>query len=719
MSWIKPEGTTKGINVYNSLTKSKVPFVTKSNKITWYCCGPTVYDAAHMGHARNYVSTDISRRVLRDYFGYDIEFVQNVTDVDDKIIVRARQNHLFEHFSSTTSVTDAKRTLQKAWPVYADSKLPGTILDTIAPVSADTPASEKVHRAALYDAKTALELSDADKDKFYELAHDVLVFYLDKTQGSTITDSSIFRKLAAYWENDFNKDMAALNVLPPTAVTRVSEYMPEIVTFVEEIVKKGYGYEVDGTVYFDTVAFDAADGHTYVKLQPESKGQQALIEEGEGTLSAKGPKRHPNDFALWKSSKPGEPFWDSPWGKGRPGWHIECSAMASDILGPNIDIHSGGIDLAFPHHDNELAQSEACFDCPQWINYFLHTGHLHIEGQKMSKSLKNFITIKDGLKKYSARQIRLVFIMQQWSKPLDFKESLLSEVRAVESAFTKFFTNVQSLLRERADKADSPTRVEKDELELFKKLDEARVAVHDALCDNLSTPSAITVLLDLIQNVNIYLKSATNPGLSAITDIARYITRMLDVFGLNFNDDRIGWTSTSTGDVGAFNKEEVVLPYVKALSSFRDSIRSIAMNDGSTKDILKLCDEMRDITLPKLGIGLDDRKDAAALIKFLSEDEIADLLKQREEKARVEAEKAQKKEAARLKAQKLLEEKKEKAKTKPEDMFKTEEFSQWDDKGIPTHNKDGEEISKSQRKKLVKQWEIQSQLHNEFYNKSE
>jgi cysteinyl-tRNA synthetase len=176
-------------------------------------------------------------------------------------------------------------------------------------------------------------------------------------------------------------------------------------------VKNGYAYEAEGSVYFDTAAFDGKNNHVYARLEPWSKGNKELIEEAEGErcmsfpilprltrslgalTTSTGSRKPASDFALWKASKPGEPSWPSPWGEGRPGWHIECSVMASAVLGAEMDIHSGGVDLAFPHHDNELAQSEAYHECPGWVNYFLHTGHLHIEGLKMSKSLKNFITI--------------------------------------------------------------------------------------------------------------------------------------------------------------------------------------------------------------------------------------------------------------------------------------------------------------------------------------
>lgn len=184
--------------------------------------------------------------------------------------------------------------------------------------------------------------------------------------GATVTDPAIFRDLAAYWEGSFFDSMKALHVEPPTTLTRVSEYIPEIVTFVEGIVERGLAYEAEGSVWFDTTKFEGAVGcagdegwkHTYAKLQPWSKGNRELLEDGEGSLTTTMGKRSASDFALWKMSKPGEPHWVSPWGQGRPGWHIECSVMASAVLGPGMDVHSGGEDLAFPHHDNEIAQSE-------------------------------------------------------------------------------------------------------------------------------------------------------------------------------------------------------------------------------------------------------------------------------------------------------------------------------------------------------------------------
>jgi cysteinyl-tRNA synthetase len=201
--------------------------------------------------------------------------------------------------------------------------------------------------------------------------------------------------------------MRRLNVELPDVVTRVSEFVPEIVKFIEKIIQNGYAYEANGSVYFNVAKYNDNEKHSYAKLEPTSAMDTEKVLEGEGVFTTdleSTEKLNKFDFALWKKSKEGEPSWDSPWGKGRPGWHIECSCMAAEFFKEwPIDIHSGGIDLRFPHHDNEIAQSEAYYECDQWINYFLHTGHLHIAGKKMSKSLKNFITIKHILTEYSSR----------------------------------------------------------------------------------------------------------------------------------------------------------------------------------------------------------------------------------------------------------------------------------------------------------------------------
>lgn len=345
--------------------------------------------------------------------------------------MRAREGYLLKETidktpALTSELLDTTRKAFTAFMPKVEANLPspvqfnGDALDQFAAIAerynSDTAfaaaAREKEEKFGLYisalttalDAILAAEqqVSGGSKGGVKELVDStayVLGPYLGTTIGDTIADPrAVSRELAAYWENQFFQDMDRLHVLRPDTITRVSEYVPEIVDFVQKIIDNGFAYEAEGSVWFDTAKFEGSDGdgfrHEYAKLQPNSKGNKKLIDEGEGALTGTKGKRQAADFALWKArSKPGEPSWPSPWGEGRPGWHIECSVMASAILGDNMDIHSGGVDLMFPHHDNELAQSEAYHGCKQWVNYFLHTGHLHIEGLKMSKSLKNFISI--------------------------------------------------------------------------------------------------------------------------------------------------------------------------------------------------------------------------------------------------------------------------------------------------------------------------------------
>lgn len=292
----------------------------------------------------------------------------------------------------------------------------------------DAETKIKMHLNSLDPAWKAIQ----EKNVFGGEADDILSPYLDSLYKDKVdgTDHTIFTEVTKYWEAHFMQDMDTLNVLRPDVVTRVTEYVPQIVSFVDQIIKKGFAYETDGSVYFDIAAFEKA-GNPYARLRPESRNDKALQEEGEGSLSSNlGAKRGAGDFALWKKSKSGEPVWPSPWGEGRPGWHIECSVMASDVLGSQIDIHSGGIDLAFPHHSNELAQSEAYF-CEHgkgphnWVNYFLHMGHLSIAGSKMSKSLKNFQTIREALSSdYTPRGMRIVFLMGRWNDGVEISPDM-------------------------------------------------------------------------------------------------------------------------------------------------------------------------------------------------------------------------------------------------------------------------------------------------------
>lgn len=310
---------------------------------------------------------------------------------------------------------------------------------------------------ALFDALEVLSTSGAVAG-VVNAAQDEVGEKLDEQYGSSMQDHAIFNAHSRKWEKEYMADMDALGVKRPDVLTRVTEYVPEIVAFVNKIVERGLACARNGSVYLDIQAFRKA-GHTYRKLKPGGDTSKDDMEESEGALGSEATeKKHPNDFALWKASKPGEPEWESPWGMGRPGWHIECSAIASDILGPYMDIHAGGVDLKFPHHDNELAQSEAYYGHHQWASYFLHAGHLHIQNLKMSKSLKNFITIRQALSSHTlpdgtviqntARQLRLMFLLQAWDRPMNYSDQAVDEAKALEKRLKNFFAKLKSYLRE-------------------------------------------------------------------------------------------------------------------------------------------------------------------------------------------------------------------------------------------------------------------------------
>ncbi|EPT04661.1 hypothetical protein FOMPIDRAFT_1113207 [Fomitopsis schrenkii] len=747
------------LKVYNSLTKSKIEFVaTNGRHVKWYNCGPTVYDASHMGHARNYVTQDILRRIMSDYFGYDVHFVMNITDIDDKIILRARQSHLVNKFRSETTLLSQALVdqVEAAWVDYVLSKVRKGLADSDRPSKGKERESwpELVTRfedkawkqdglkrdekfemhfsaaqrtyAAILVAEGSLKAGDTSQHLAHRLIDesiDILAISLDKQRGSSVTDHSIFRSLATYWEDQFFKDMRRLRVRDPDTLTRVTEFVPEITSFVGGIVKNGYGYEVEGSVYFDTRAFDKADGHHYAKLEPWSKGNRDLLEEGEGALTATTGKRSPADFALWKASKPGEPSWPSPWGPGRPGWHIECSVMASAILGDNMDIHSGGVDLAFPHHDNEMAQSEAYHNCPAWVNYFIHTGHLHIEGLKMSKSLKNFITIDEILQRFTARQLRLAFLTQLWNAKVDFSESLMAgEVKGIETTFNNFFTLVKALITQAGTESrlDNKNKFGDAEHELTNSLHSSQDAFRAALCDSFNTPEALSVLRDLVSRTNVYINSrGKDLEVGVVVRVASWVGKMLRMFGLGEGEtSEIGWGQERNAGEESINREEILMPYLRTLSSFRDGVRNLAIAKAETalKDILALSDKLRDVDLVPLGIALDDQEDGKALVKLVPP---VELIKAREEKrALTEAKAAKKAASAEAERQKRLR-KMEKGRVAPRDFFRPPHvnegiYGSWDENGIPLTDGEGKELSKNKNKTLRKEWDSQKRLHEEF-----
>jgi cysteinyl-tRNA synthetase len=537
-----------------------------------------------------------------------------------------------------------------------------------------------------------------------------------------------FRELASKYEDEFFEDMAALGVQLPDLVTRVSEYVPEIVSYIQTLIEKGIAYEANGSVYFNTKTFTSL-GHTYGKLMPENVGNSELLAEGEGALTSNDDKVNPNDFVLWKKTKVHanatviEPSWESPWGGGRPGWHIECSVMSFFALeklgGGGLDIHAGGVDLKFPHHENEVAQSEAFGGSDQWVNYWMHAGHLNIKGCKMSKSLKNFITIRDALKSHTARQIRMCFLMTKYNAPMDLTDGSISQAVSIDRIFAEFFLNVKAVLRRLGLKSNQHVSAREHEMSHF--LEATKKKVREALADDFDTPRAITTLLELIKEGNKYIEEIKLSTI-VLSGVARYITSMLRTFGLVQDSADIGFPlESASGDssTASMNKEQLLTPFLDVLTSFREAVR-IAAISGDTRAVLTAADHLRDDILPDLGVRMEDKGSGSEVVTIwkLEDAEVLRKEKQQKEEAKMQ------KELAKLEQQRKDKERIEKAKISPESMFlnETDEtgaklYSEFDETGMPTKDRTGEPLAKSLLKKLAKEYQKQKELHEKYLAK--
>lgn len=403
------------MKVFNTLTRTKEEFVPlESGKVKMYVCGPTVYNFFHIGNGRTFIVFDTIRRYL-EYRGYEVNFIQNFTDIDDKMINKAND-----------------------------------------------------------EGTTVKEVGDKYISEYYQ-------------------------------------DADGLNIKRATKNPRATDYIADIVEFVKGLIDKEYAYEVNGDVYFRTKKFGGYGKLIGQNLDDLQTGARINIDER---------KEDPMDFALWKSQKQGEPGWESPWGAGRPGWHIECSCMAKKLLGDTIDIHAGGMDLAFPHHENEIAQSEALSGKP-FANYWLHAAFLNVNNQKMSKSLNNFLTARDALKAYDADVIRFLMLSGHYRIQLNFSSELLESAKSSVERLYNAVGNLESLISE--VKVETITD---DEKLYFEVLEGYRQRYIEKMDDDFNTADAISVMFDLVRDINTNItinssKELCEKGLDLIRELGR------------------------------------------------------------------------------------------------------------------------------------------------------------------------------------------------------
>ncbi|XP_041055968.1 probable cysteine--tRNA ligase, mitochondrial isoform X2 [Carcharodon carcharias] len=422
--------------------------------------------------------------------------------------------------------------------------------------------------------------------------------------------------LARMYEEDFKQDMACLKVLPPTVYMRVTDNIPQIVKFIERIIHNGHAYSTStGNVYFNIQSIGGQYGK-FVGMCADTAGE-----------TSGGDKRHVRDFALWKASKPHEPSWVSPWGKGRPGWHIECSTVASSVFGNKLDIHSGGIDLAFPHHENEIAQCEAYHKCEQWGNYFLHSGHLRLKGSeaKMSKSLKNYITIKSFLEKFSANHFRMFCLLSKYRSAVEYSDTSMTEAGNLLHSISAFINDASAYMK---GQLICPSV---DETLLWERLNAAKVNVQAAFADDFDTPGATDSIMNLIHHGNRQLQAVTKEGdyprsPAVFGAIISYIERFLDVVGISLGESQVRAVDQSSATLRSVAEQ---------LVGFRQEVRKfalavddqeLAMSEGrelskeekqqvkerhrqllsERQPLLQTCDSLRQ-NLSAIGINIKDR----------------------------------------------------------------------------------------------------------------
>ena len=410
------------MKLYNTLTKRKEEFVPlEEGKVKMYVCGPTVYNFIHIGNARPMIVFDTARRYM-EYKGYEVNFVSNFTDVDDKIIKKAIEEGV---------------------------------------------SAEEVSERYIKECK---------------------------------------------------KDMADMNVKPATTHPQATKEIDGMIEMIQTLVDKGYAYAVDGTVYFRTRKFNEYGKLSHKNLDDLRSGNRSLLVSGEDQ------KEDPLDFVLWKPKKEGEPFWVSPWGEGRPGWHIECSVMSKKYLGEEIDIHAGGEDLIFPHHENEIAQSECC-NGKIFARYWLHNGFLNIDNRKMSKSLGNFFNVREIGEKYDLQVLRFFMLSAHYRSPLNFSQEIMESSKNALERIVTAVTNLKHL----SESAQSVNLSEEEQV-LLKEMGVYRQKFEEAMDDDLNTADAVSAVFELVKFAN------TNAGEKSSKEFAEKLKEEIvflsDILGL-------------------------------------------------------------------------------------------------------------------------------------------------------------------------------------------
>jgi len=458
--------------ISNTLSGTKEEFrPLKDGEVKIYVCGPTVYDYSHIGHARTYIAFDAIVRYLK-YKGYKVRYVVNITDIEDKIINRAKELGI-------------------------------------------TPS-----------------------------------------------------ELARRFEEEFFKDVEALGLLKADKYPRATEHIRDMIEVIQTLLDKGYAYVVGNDVYFDVSKFEGYGKLSKQKIEDLRAGARVEVREG---------KRNPLDFALWKGAKEGEPSWESPWGKGRPGWHIECTVMAAKYLGEQIDIHGGGEDLIFPHHENEIAQSEAYSGKAPFAKYWLHTGLLRIKGEKMSKSLRNIIPIRDFVREYGADTLRLLVLSSHYRSPIEFSEEKASQARR---ALLRLYGILERARLVSVMKAEGDEGLE----EVKRKVEEFMKDFEAAMDDDFNTPKALASIFKFASYLESLLERRLNPR--AVKEAYLALMKALKVLGFKMEYKRLN--------------EGVVGVLIGALVAIRAELRRRKLWD--------LADRIRDQLL-EVGVIVEDKRE--------------------------------------------------------------------------------------------------------------